>query len=499
MAGTLDKASRLRTPLLVLLATLALQLVVFLVGQRDLAAADPLWYAQIAKALTVDPSTVFQPGELHPHVMRLGLTVPLSLIYRVFGVSTVSTNILSLLAGAGCVVVTYAAAPTPRAKVIACLLCATCTPIMAEANMLNVDLPSTAVMGASVLFLQRRWFVAAMCTWFAAFLIKETALWCAPIWLYVVIRELRSESWRVGVVLRRFAPALAAGAVLAIAYFALCIWLWNDPLARFKGIDTSIGTVGGNPSYAQAWVVTVGRMTYQVPQLLLKMFGATLALVIAGFWLARDRDRIWPFATATMVVLYWFGSSQFSAYQPLPISVRLLLPVLPFALVTATIAADEALPRTRRSRVRLAIIIAFSILVGVPAARKTASEFRRKRPETAAFVALRDEVLADPSRRVLLVCGEPKCTAIWRFYFRFEDPPNLQVLYARDFAAAPLSPDVRVRALVNSMRASGIRRVDTELDMTHAIDAAGLPAIVSNGGVRLYDAGDGVRLHAALQ
>jgi hypothetical protein len=230
------------------------------------------------------------------------------------------------------------------------------------------------------------------------------------------------------------------------------------------------------------------------------MFGATLVLVVAGFWLVRDREqRIWPVATATMVLLYWFGSSQFSAYQPLAISVRLLLPVLPFALITATLAAEEALTRTSPSRLRLAIAIVLALVITVPALRKTASEFKRHQPETAAFAVLRHEVLADPSHHVLLVCGEPKCTAIWRFYFRFEDPPNLQVVYARDFAVAPLSPDVRVRALVNAGRASGIRRVSTELDMTTAIDAAALPTLFNREGVRLYDAGDGARLHAALQ
>jgi hypothetical protein len=354
-------------------------------------------------------------------------------------------------------------------------------------------------MAVSVLFLQRRWFAAAMCAWFAAFLVKETALWCAPIWLYVIARELRRESWRICVVGRRFAPAAAVGIVLVLGYLALCAWLWGDPFARFHGIDRAVASVGDNPSYAQAWVLNVGRMTWQVPQLLLRIFGATLVLVVAGFWLVRRDERIWIVATATIVLLYWFGSSQLGAYTPLPISVRLLVPVLPFALVTASIAADEALARMRRAPLRVVCMVAFAVLVAVPALRKTASEFTRRRPETAAFAALRDEVTTDPAQRIVLVCGEPKCIAISRFYFGFEDPPNLQVMFARDFAAAPLSAGVRVRALVNMTRASGIRRVSPQLDMTAAIDGASLPAIVNYSDVRLYDAGDGAQLHAALQ
>ena len=486
-------------PIWVLGGVLALEVVVFVLGQHDFAAADPLWYAQIGKTLADDPHSLFQLGDIHPFVMRLGLTVPLSLIYRVFGVSVLSTNVLSLVACLGTVLVVYAAAPTPRAKVIGCLLCAACTPLTAQANMLNVDLPSAAMMATSVLFLQRRWFVAAMCAWFAAFLIKETALWCAPIWVFVVVQELRTDGRRLAAVAREFAPALAVGVALTIGYLALCAWLWHDPLARFRGIDTAVGTVGDNPSYAGAWVVTTARMTWEVPALLYKMFGLTLALVAAGLGLARGRDAIWAFATATMILLYWFGSSQYSAYTPLPISIRLLVPVLPFALIIAAIAADTILERTRPSWWRLALTIAFAAVVALPALRVTASALTRKHPETDAFAALRHEVRADPARHITLVCGEPKCTALAPFYFGLENPPNLQVVYARDFAAAPLATGSRVRVLVNRPRASGIRRIDPALDMTAAIDAANLPAIYKSAEVQLYDAGDGATIHAALQ
>src|SRR5438046_2487035 len=84
-----------------------------------------------------------------------------------------------------------------------------------------------ALVGVSVLGLARRerargamWTVAAMLALVAAFLVKETAVWCAPIWIHVIARDLRLAGWRV--VVRRFGPALGVGVVLGIAYLAIC-------------------------------------------------------------------------------------------------------------------------------------------------------------------------------------------------------------------------------------------------------------------------------------
>jgi hypothetical protein len=97
------------------------------------------------------------------------------------------------------------------------------------------------------------------------------------------------------------------------------------------------------------------------------------------------------------------------------------------------------------------------------------------------------------------VCGEPRCVAISGFYFEFAPPPNFTVMFAGDFAAAPLPANVTVRALVNKGRSSGARRTDPKLDRTEPIEALGLPKLITHRSVRLYDAGDGTRLWQALQ
>jgi hypothetical protein len=114
------------------------------------------------------------------------------------------------------------------------------------------------------------------------------------------------------------------------------------------------------------------------------------------------------------------------------------------------------------------------------------------RPERAAYDALRAEV-ASTGDRVVLVCGDPRCPPITGFYFDFAPRDNLTVVTAEQFVAAPLPERARVRLIAHLERAGGVAK-----DVARRADALGLPRIAGNTDVRLYDAGDGARLHEAL-
>ena len=368
----------MRRPWIALAIALVVQTAIFVVCRSDFFAADPLWYASIAHTLSVDPASVFAQHDTHPFVMRIGLTMPLALFYRAFGVSTLVTNLPCLLAADGVILVVYSAVSTPRAKLLGMVLCIACVPMFHQL-MLNVDLPAAALMGCSILYLARRhrsrwWVAAAIVAWFAAFLVKETAMWCAPIWIYAIVRDGRDGGWRS--TLRTYAPAIVVGCVLVAGYLVLCVELWADPLARIRGIQQAVANVRDAPTYRDAWALAgtptsewIARLVWRVPRMLVEMFGATLVLVALAPWLVRGRDRIWWWAAVTIVVFYWFGSSTTAAYLPLPISQRLLIPVLPFILVTATLAGDAALDRWHLTRVRLGLAIVVALAIVVPPIR----------------------------------------------------------------------------------------------------------------------------------
>ena len=189
-----------RHPRHALAIALALLTVLFVLGQQDMPPDDPLYYAEFAREIAKDPAAAFGMASTYPWHMRIGLALPLALFYPLFGVSTLVTNLPCLLAATGILLVVYVAAPTPRAKVCAMVLTATCAPLVRFATTLNVDLPCAALLACSVLWLswrdRPRWLAAAMAMWFAAFLVKETAIWGAPIWAYAMISDLRTSSWR---------------------------------------------------------------------------------------------------------------------------------------------------------------------------------------------------------------------------------------------------------------------------------------------------------------
>ncbi|MBA3451591.1 MAG: hypothetical protein H0T42_00680 [Deltaproteobacteria bacterium] len=475
------------------------ELIIIIASQGDFAASDPLWYADIAHHISLDAGEFFTSPPRHPFQMRVGLTLPLSLIYRVFGVSLLTTNLPSILAALGVMLVVYAAAPTPRAKLIGLVLVLACTPLVRHASMLNVDLPAAALMAGVTLFLARRWVLLAMVTWFAAFLVKETGLWCAPLWIYVIVVDARATGLRTAA--RRYAPAFAVGAALAITYLVVCARIWGDPWARFAGIEelTDGHAWSMTDKSAAQWIERLGWAT---PVALGKLFLATLIPAVLAPWLVRREDRIWLVSTGSILALFWFGSTSLSAYAPLPMSARMMLPVLPGILVLATLGTEGAIDRLRGSRWQTPLLVVFAAAVLVPGALSIRFLISRPRPETDAYAIVRHAV-ADPARRVVLVCGDPRCSPISTFHFGFAPPPNLTILFAGNFAAMQRPAGITAFVMVNLRRGAGAEWVDPATDplgyKVDRIEELRLPVLLRHGSVRLYDGGDGVRLWEALR
>lgn len=106
----------------------------------------------------------------------------------------------------------------------------------------------------------------------------------------------------------------------------------------------------------------------------------------------RGPDRIWLVATASIVVLFWFGSSSASAYEPLPVMTRMILPALPGILVLAALATDRAFELLRDSGSRIGLVVGLAVAVALPGALSVERMISRARPETSAYAVLRAEV-----------------------------------------------------------------------------------------------------------
>jgi hypothetical protein len=479
-----------RRPQVALIVALAIEATIMIVAQQDILADDPLYYADIAHDIATDPSAAFAHASTYPWSMRIGLTMPLAGLYALFGVSPFVTNLPGMLAALAIVWIVYAAAATPRAKVLGMIYAVTCITLARRGAALGADLPCAALMALSILWLARRdrprgaaWACAAMAAWFAAFLVKETALWLAPAWIYAIAVDARSDGVRGAA--KRFALALGVGAALAAAYLVLCARVWDDPFARFSSVEqTAHGwSMHGRP--ASEWIA---RLTWRPLSPLLFMCGAAIVPAFAAFRLVARRDRVWCVAAASTVALFWFGSSRLSTYEPLPIWPRMLLPTLPFVLVLAAAATDIAIDRLRPRRWLAPL---WTLALVVPAALELEWLVRTAtRDEGAAYAALRREA-ADPTSRIVVVCTDPWCDTITRYHFGFEPPANVAIVVPDEIVRAAPPLGARVRAIVNTARASAAELAP--------IEALALPAIVQRGGVRLYDASDGARLREALR
>ncbi len=487
----------IKRPWWVLALGLALETIIFVAGQGDFVASDPLWYADLAHRISINPADVFGTPSNHPFEMRVGLTLPLALLYKVFGVSVLISDLPGLLAALGVLLVGYSAAATPRAKVLAVAFGVTSVALVRYSSMLNIDLPCAALMACSVLWLSRSdrergtwWVTGAVVMWFAAFLVKESAVWLAPVWVYAVVRDIRANGWRQA--LRIYAPGAFVGAGLAVGYLAVCAAVWGDAFARFRGINQLVDdhdwTLRGQP--AIAWLQ---RLTWGPAVLLMRLFGATLVPVIALPRLVAGRDRIWVVSTATIVLLFWFGSSSLAAYAPLPLSPRMILPALPGMIVLAALATDRAFDRITTTRWRRIIGIGLAGALVIPAAISITSFLARSRPQTTAYAALDAEV-KNAGRQVVLVCDDGRCKAISEFYFGLDLPPNLTIITTDAVETTPRPADAIVRVMVYIPRGAHPRELEQSNALVKRFVGLGFPVMMQHPDLWVFDAGDGARL-----
>jgi hypothetical protein len=490
----ISSPSWFRRPVAGLVLALAFFIVSFGLGQQDMAPDDPLYYAEYAHEIAADPHAAFSEPSTYPWNMRIGLTVPMAGFYRAFGVSRATTNLPCLLATLAILLVAFAAVSTPRAKWLVVLFAVTCAPLIRHGAMLNADLPCGALIACSILALSRRdgprgslVVALAIGAWFWAFLVKETAIWCVPIWIYAIVVDLRTATPRT--VLARYAPGIALGVVLTAGYLALCAAVWGDPFARFRGIQEL--------TYAHGWTMHdkdvhawLARLVWGPAILVALMFRALLIPAVFGIWLVRGRDAIWLMAALVLLGGFWIGSSSLTAYEPLPLWPRMVLPVLPALLVVAALGADAALDRFSQGRRRVVFAAVLSLMLVIPAAMQLVGGIRRDRSELAAFTEIETEL--ESGAHVTLVCSDRWFPTLVRFAWGFEPPANLLLVYAQDLSTFPLPAGTHLRTIVNLGRGA-------DLPAVRVIESLALRPLVSSGHVRLYAVDDVDGLRTALR
>lgn len=477
-ASILDQNRFFANPLVYLFLALLLFLLIWIICPQQFIASDPWSYS--IRAFNIVDSGEFGRGIVFDH--RLAITVPTAFFYKILGVNILTTNLMPLCASLLIILVVWLALPDRKSKLIGLGFCLTSIPLWESAMELYPDIIAAAFMGLSChfLFARKNYIQSRKLFWvfpslaigslFIAFLAKMSAYWVLPLWVFAWAADRKNE--KKNRLLRRFyLPAAVSGLCLVMAYAITCHEIWDDPFSRLKAIQN----LSGNHLWAwgdKTFWDFAKRLTIGPPGLLIHHYGYLVgALAFLGFVIAPQAIKPWGYYSASCIFFFWFGTTSFTSYEPIPLVARMTLPLLPAIYIFAAFATSRLPiisnpPRWMNSK--LLIFLVLGSLVW-QCADFLSSRLGREIPESTAMTILRRNVMQNPSRDFLLVCSDTRSPRSLMFYFGYRYPDNLLVEYVPNLADQPLhSQDAFIfldRKRSQYMQSAyGHRNFDAEID-----------------------------------
>lgn len=415
----------------------------WIIAPHMLILSDPWGYSELAYALSAGEFLNEDPGNIFVH--RLGATLVPGLIYKLFGVSIYTTNLWPFATALLTLVTLWVALPDRASRIVAVALCAT-NPVFFEfSKNLYPDIIAAAFMTLSTLFLVRRenylpsrlgWLypVFAICCLFMAFLAKLSAYWVAPVWIVVFALDMKAR--RHDLFRHFYLPALLTGIALGALYLVYNAWAWGDPLIRFSNVSDVVEAGLWAINGPDADQVMLKRLTIEPVGFLLKTLGIVLVPALVAIPFIPRHLRIWAGYTFCCLFFFWFGTSSFSSYQPLPMYDRYILPVLPgLCILAGHFLANIRLPqlqdRPAWQLVPAGIVVAISVLLF----NSYLSGWRDSLwVEQLAIGTVQSDLAENPDAQLLVITLESRSPDALKFFFGYDYPDNLQIISAETFS-----------------------------------------------------------------
>jgi len=411
-----------------------------------LIASDDLGYYHFARLIS---RNLYAP-ELDHYAIRYGLTIPVAMVYRVFGTTEWTTELVPYLASAASVLVLVVIGRRLfgfRVGMIAGLLLATFPLSIRYASILVPEpVAEMYILIAIALYLYAQGqysLVFAIASGFflaLAYLTKEWSLFVVPAVLIDAVAERR---WRVCV-------GVAAGAIaIAVIEHGYYFASTGDLLFR----SHALAQATRDPYAIEESKNLLHRLFTHYPRMMLvpgRDFGLhsffTLALVPVAFFSVRWRRLRLPTLWALLPFLYMnFGSMSLSHYMPVFSQPRYLEIIYPPLFVMAGAVIERSAAREWRSVWWVAVPLV--AVIGCYCAVLTKGTGWR----TADVAAIRGIVTGARKRHLTTI--------------HFEGAPDLFLDRWRDTAA---------------ILAPGIQSTDArQYDMLVRPDALGIPSVVS--------------------
>ncbi|RMG81063.1 MAG: hypothetical protein D6714_13585 [Bacteroidetes bacterium] len=203
---------------------------------------------------------------------------------------------------------------------------------------------------------------------FVAFATKMSVFYLGPFLLYFLVSDLLKKQnfpfWR---------GAVLSGGALLFVYFYLYYLYTGDPFYRINGIEGEYNALFDSYGRRPEWEFWARMTIFPIP-FLLKSYGTGIFAMVGALWIFRfDYKKtdslphfcfLWLFS---LLVIHWFGSTSLQYYNPIILSERMWLLVIPPAVLLATFTIENLLPglTSRQQKLSTIFFIGIAGLCGV--------------------------------------------------------------------------------------------------------------------------------------
>jgi len=489
-----------------LVVILLFYVALWLMCPQEFIPSDPWYYSK--RSFAIIQGLGFGDNYIFSH--RLGVTVPVAVIYSLFGADILTTNLWPLCTALMVIVIVWLALPDQKSKIIGALLCLTSVPLLKNSVTLFPDLIATPFMAFSSLLLFRRkqgmgqgfWLampLLAIASLFFAFLAKESAYWVLPLWFFALFSDRKDHDFAL--LLRRFYwPVVCAGAVLGVSYLVFCQFVWGSPLAHFQAVQNLTGAHQWSWDKATAMVLAK-RLTIDPVILFIRQYGGILSMTVLGGLFAPKSIKPWVYYTVCCVMFFWFGSTSFTRYEPMPIFERMTVPALPgFYILAAYALANIAVPSDRKLIKLLCPVLILFGLSGIPFFEYLNSWKHEELLETKAMSMVQKEVALHPDQKYLLIASDKRSPESMAFYFGMKYPDNFKVVYGLDLTEQLLADDIKEAFLfISIQRSKYLESQYHEPNIDKEIYRLGLTPLFQSDEVVLFKTSDKAQLRTLMQ
>jgi len=420
---------------LFLITIISVYALIWYLHPRTLVASDQSGYSEIAYKIMTghfgqDPSD-------HIFYHRIGLTVPVALFYKWFGINTTSAHLWTLLGGIMSILAVWLAVPSRLGKMLGIIILAF-SPVfyLNSAELLPDTVVSGLMMLSAVLLYYRRraavnWFpgllfpLLGIFFLFWAFLTKATAYWTLIFWIAVFIHDLRLK--RFTLIKRFYLPAFGFFLLLGSGYLIFCNSIWGSPWARLESMQALTGqhlwTINGN------WDAVKDRLWGGIRHFWFHNFYYVPFLGLAGAIFCFRKIRFWAFYALLSLFIWWFGSTSFIVYDPLPFMPRMFLPVLTLLAVTGGFLVGNWLDKIDRRQImyyfKIVVTLILLIILLRPAFYpRNLAAFRYPDIEKLAMERFKKAITEVP-KPVLILTADARSCSYLKFFFGYELPEDI--------------------------------------------------------------------------